>query len=78
MHEESRGEHRTVKQLFDGRAKLVERGPMSAGSGSVEIHVDRQAHRGPTFRAALCDALAFVSGGALVRASSIVGRGEQC
>jgi hypothetical protein len=74
-----RSEQRVVRQAFGPDARLVEHGPTRQAPGQVEIHVGSgMIGSGRTFARALADSLAFVSGGELVRASSIVGRGEQC
>jgi hypothetical protein len=60
MHEESRTEHRVIRQAFGNDARLVETGPTRVGSGLVEIHVDGHLlGSGRTFRSALADSLSF-------------------
>ena len=62
MHEESRGEFRTVRQLFGDGCQLIETGPGAKCSGHVEIRLGgKLLGMGSNFRTALHDSFTGIA-----------------
>ena len=71
MHEDSRAEFRTIRQLFGDGVVLVESGPTRRHRGSVSIVMQGRAiGTGPDFRSALRQALRQARTTGIVRRAS--------
>ena len=71
MIETQRSEYRKIRLAFGPDVTIQETGP-TRGAGQVEIRRDGALiGSGQTLARALADGLAFVSGGALTRASDL-------